>query len=271
VPELPEVETVVRSLRGSLIGARIRSVHCTVPSLVGGEPERFCAALSGRLFEDVKRHGKYAFLVFSGGDAVAVHLGMTGQMLIAQPGRPTDKHTHLEIILDRSGQKLVYRDVRKFGRFAIVTGGLDSFVREKKLGPDALSVTPLELSGALRRTRRSIKAALLDQSVLAGLGNIYTDEVLYRIGAAPWRRADTLADHQVHALCENMRELLYAAIADSGTTISDYVDPEGRQGGFQFALQVYGRKGEACGRCGASVQRAVIAGRGTWYCPACQS
>jgi len=270
VPELPEVETLTRSLRRALTGARVESVRCHCPAAVGEEVDAFCRALRDGPFAGFTRHGKYIFLLMGGGSTLALHLRMTGQLILADAKRPADKHTHVEILLAGSDRKLVYRDVRKFGRFALAPGGPEEFVRLKGLGPDALAVTPEELLRGFGRTSRCIKAVLLDQSVVAGLGNIYTDEVLFRSGVAPLRRASSLSERESRDLCANAREVLYAAIAGRGTTISDYVDLQGDQGGFQFSLQVYGRAGQPCGRCGTAIQRLVAAGRGTWYCPGCQ-
>jgi formamidopyrimidine-DNA glycosylase len=270
VPELPEVETVIRGLRRSLSGVRITAVHCLLASVVTGDVREFRRAVEGRRLEGFGRHGKFIFLLLEGGVAVAVHLRMTGQLLLAAAGQQPDKHTHLELATDLPGRKIVYRDVRKFGRFALAAAGVEPFVRERGLGPDALTATPQHLAQALARTSRSVKAALLDQSLVAGLGNIYTDEILYRARLSPLRPANSLSSRDTEAVCESMREILYAAIADSGTTISDYVDPEGRPGAFQVALRVYGRAGQRCPRCGEPIRRAVVAGRGTWYCPRCQ-
>jgi formamidopyrimidine-DNA glycosylase len=270
VPELPEVETVVRSLRRRLGGARVESVRCYYPATVGMEVESVDSALRGKTFAGFSRHGKYIFLVMAGGGALAIHLRMTGQLFLADKARLPDKHTHVEILLAGAERKLVFRDVRKFGRLFVAQEGVEAFVRSKGLGPDALKVSPDQLRERFARTRRCVKATLLDQSVIAGLGNIYTDEVLFRTRVAPLRRADSLSEREVGAVCENIREVLYAAIAARGTTISDYVDLEGEQGGFQFSLQVYGRAGLECRRCGAAVRRVVAAGRGTWYCPSCQ-
>jgi formamidopyrimidine-DNA glycosylase len=261
---------VVRSLRRTLKGVRVTAVRCFFPPVVAGDLRELRGALEGRRLQGFRRYGKYIFLLPEEGTPVAIHLRMTGQLLMAERDRSPDKHTHLEADLDLPGQKLVYRDVRKFGRFALAAGGVEWFVAEKRLGPDALTVTPAGLREALARTARCLKASLLDQSVVAGLGNIYTDEILHRVGISPRRPAREVREEEIGLLCESMREILYAAIADSGTTISDFVGLEGRRGGFQFALRVYGRKGEPCSRCGEPIQRSVVAGRGTWYCAVCQ-
>ncbi|MBN1835695.1 MAG: bifunctional DNA-formamidopyrimidine glycosylase/DNA-(apurinic or apyrimidinic site) lyase [Spirochaetales bacterium] len=270
MPELPEVETVVRALRREVRGARVEALRCHCAAVVADREAALRAALCEGPFVEFTRHGKYIFMVMAGGSTVAVHLRMTGQLFLAGRERPPDPHTHLEILLVDSRRKLVYRDVRKFGRFQVAPEGAEGFVRRKKLGPDALAVTPDELLGLFCRTRRCTKAVLLDQRVVAGLGNIYTDEALFRARVAPLRPARELSAREVRELCGSIREVLYAAIADRGTTISDYVGLEGTPGGFQFSLRVYGRQGQPCARCGTPITRTVAAGRGTWYCPVCQ-
>jgi formamidopyrimidine-DNA glycosylase len=270
MPELPEVETVARELRGFLPGRRIRRVLCHFPGIVGTGARAFQEALRGRAFTSVTRHGKYLFLGLSQGREVALHLRMTGQVLLWPRGRSPDAHCHLEVLLVGSDRKLVFRDVRKFGRLELLPDGSPEFIRSKRLGPDALRIRPEALHESLRRTRRCLKAALLDQRVLAGLGNIYTDEVLFRQRLSPRRSSSSLSRRRVQSLAASIRAVLRAAIRRRGTSISDYVDPDGRRGGYQFALQVYGREGEPCPRCGTSIVRLVVAGRGTWTCPRCQ-
>jgi len=270
MPELPEVQTVARELRRSLPGLRIRRVLCHFPGVVSSGADCFRDALRGRAFISIARHGKYLFLRLSDGREVAVHLRMTGQVLLLPRREPRDGHTHLEIFFTKSAHKLVFRDVRKFGRLELLPGSLPEFIRAKRLGPDALQIRPERLYESLRRTQRCLKAALLDQRVLAGLGNIYTDEVLFRERLSPRRRSCSLTRQRVESLAVSIHRVLRAAIRRRGTSISDYVDPGGRRGGFQFVLQVYGRKGAPCPRCGTAIARGKVAGRGTWTCPRCQ-
>ena len=270
MPELPEVESVARSLRGFLPGRRISRVLCHFPGSVSSGSGPFRKTLPGRTVVGIGRHGKYLFLGLSGGLYVGLHLRMTGQLLFLPRRRAPDSHSHVEIFLTASESKLVFRDVRKFGRLELLPGSPEEFIRERRLGPDALAILPGELYQRLRQTRRCLKAALLDQRVLAGLGNIYTDEVLFRARLSPRRSASSLSRRQVQALLLTIREVLASAIRRRGTSISDYVDARGRRGGFQFALQVYGRQGAACPRCGTPIVRSVVAGRGTWSCPRCQ-
>jgi formamidopyrimidine-DNA glycosylase len=270
MPELPEVETVARELRRKLPGLRVQAVTCRFPEVVSTGARGLREALRGRAFTAVGRHGKFLFLVLSDGREVALHLRMTGQLLLLPRGKVADRHCHLEILLAGGPRKLVYRDVRKFGRFELLPGSRADFIRKKGLGPDALTIRSDTLYEILRRTRRGLKASLLDQRCLAGLGNIYTDEVLFRERLSPLRRSDSLSRRQVFSLAEGIRAILRAALRRRGTSISDYVDPGGRRGGFQLVLKVYGREGEACPRCGAPIVRSLVAGRGTWTCPHCQ-
>jgi formamidopyrimidine-DNA glycosylase len=270
MPELPEVETVARGLRRFLPGRRVRGVLCHFPGVVSTGARALQEALRGRTFTAVGRHGKYLFLRLNGGREVALHLRMTGQLLLLPRGQTPDRHCHLEILLAGTDRKLVYRDVRKFGRLELLSGSRVEFLRDRRLGPDALSIRYETLYESLRRTGRGLKAALLDQRLLAGLGNIYTDEVLFRERLSPLRRSDSLSRRRVRSLAGSIRAVLRAALRRRGTSLSDYVDPSGRRGGFQFVLQAYGREGEACPRCGAAIVRTRVASRGTWTCPRCQ-
>jgi formamidopyrimidine-DNA glycosylase len=270
MPELPEVETVARELRRYLPGRRVRGVVCRYPGVVSTGVEAFREALRGRTFLDIGRHGKYLFLLLNGEREVALHLRMTGQMLLLPRRQPPDGHCHLEILLAGADRKLVYRDVRKFGRLELLSGSRTDFIRARRLGPDALNIRAERLYDSLRRTGRCLKAALLDQSLLAGLGNIYTDEVLFRERLSPLRRSDSLSLRRVRSLTAAIRMVLRAALRRRGTSISDYVDPGGKRGGYQFVLQAYGREGAACPRCGTAIMRGRVAGRGTWTCPRCQ-
>ncbi len=289
MPELPEVENVVRGLQAGILGSRIVNVRCHFKTTVGGDADCFEAALRYKTIERITRHGKYIFLRLIGGDQtdgtvsgrgldrrccsveLAVHLRMTGQLLLVERGSEADKHTHLEIFFEGGDSKIVYRDVRKFGRLLLLEGGIEEFLEEKKLGEDALKITEAGLFQALSRTKRNIKATLLDQRTIAGMGNIYTDEVLFREGISPLRGASTLSPKEIASLLATIRKVLRAAIAGRGTTISDYLSVLGRSGSYQHELLVYNREGLPCSRCGTPVSKSKVAGRGTYFCPNCQS
>lgn len=270
MPELPEVETIARGLRASIVGKKIEDVRCRCPCIVKTSFPSFRRHLKAKAIDKVLRYGKYLFLVLSGGSGIALHLRMTGQIFLVPREREMDRHTHLEFLLQGSANKLVYRDVRKFGRFELLGCDPAEFIRYKKLGPDALAVDAEQTHTRLSLTRRALKAALLDQSMLAGLGNIYADEILYRERISPLRSASELTRKQAASLAASIHALLSEAIEKNGTTISDFVNSLGEQGGFQGALRVYGKEGEPCPSCGTRIAKRRVAGRGTYFCPRCQ-
>jgi formamidopyrimidine-DNA glycosylase len=272
MPELPEVETIARGLRSILTGKRIAGLACHCGSALAQDAEVVRRRVSGLRFTGVTRHGKYLFLLLEGEVALAVHLRMTGQLYLAPPGQERDKHVHLEFFLDLFTGRLVYRDVRKFGGFSLLDGSSpQDFLAARRLGPEALSIRAEALADRCRRTRRLLKAVLLDQTVLAGLGNIYTDEVLHRAGLSPLLPAADLSAAEVKKLAETIRRVLTAAVRLKGTTFRDYRDAERQSGGFQSFLKVYGRRGEACTFCGGPIHKIRAAGRGTYFCPRCQA
>jgi formamidopyrimidine-DNA glycosylase len=271
VPELPEVENLVRGLVSRILGATIQDVRCHFAGAVGPDPDCFAGAVQGRRIQALQRHGKYLFILLDRGEVLALHLRMTGQLLLVPRAQQVDKHTHLELLLSGRMEKLVFRDVRKFGRMKLLEGSIARFIEEKKLGIDALKVSTEQLYRLFQKTSRVIKAVLLDQSVVAGLGNIYTDEILFRERISPLRRARCLSYEEVASLRRTIRTVLNAAIRGRGTTISDYVDERGQSGEFQHSLRVYSRAGLPCPRCGTEIVRSRVAGRGTYSCPKCQN
>jgi len=269
MPELPEVETVARGLQAALAGRTIVAVQVLWPrTVVDMEPAAFAERLAGQTIVRVGRRGKWVVLTLASGQALLVHLRMTGRLLVEEGACGDEQHVRVRLALD-DGRCLCFRDARKFGRMALVD---DPAPVLGELGPEPLGddFTLAWLRGLLAGRRGRIKPLLLNQRVLAGLGNIYTDEVLFRARLSPRRSASSLSRRQVQALLLTIREVLASAIRRRGTSISDYVDARGRRGGFQFALQVYGRQGAACPRCGTPIVRSVVAGRGTWSCPRCQ-
>ncbi len=270
MPELPEVENLAQGLAAQVLGLTVEDVHCHLPAVVTPDPGCFAEAVRGRRFEKLRRHGKYLFFLLSGNVVLALHLRMTGQLLLVPKVQSVDKHTHLEVFLANREMKIVFRDVRKFGRLKLLEGGIEEFVKEKKLGPDALDISAAQLHRALGKTGRCVKAALLDQTVVAGLGNIYTDEILFREQISPLRPASALDSERTAALLRTAQKVLRSAIRRKGTTISDYLDSRGEKGSFQNALMVYGREGRPCSRCGTPIIKTRVASRGTYFCPACQ-
>lgn len=236
MPELPEVETIVRSLAPRLTGRR----------------------LEGRVVTGVRRYGKFIVIETEPGDTLTIHLGMTGRLQVDASRGP---YTRAVFDIDGGAGVLVYDDVRKFGH-ARWNQPLPA------LGPDAMAVSGDEFTGLLKRHRGRIKPLLMNQSVLRGLGNIYVDEALFRARIHP--RARDLGDRRARRLHRAIQDVLELAIEHRGSSISDYVDGEGRKGSFQLLHQVYGKGGEPCPRCGAVIRRIVIDQRGTHYCPRCQ-
>jgi formamidopyrimidine-DNA glycosylase len=269
MPELPEVETIARGLNQRLAGDRIEAVW------IGDKPEplKAPAAVIARTLEHsriqhVRRVGKH--IVFdltapkgSGARQWIVHLGMTGRMLVAAPDAALANHTHVVARL-ASGRELRFVDPRRFGR-------LD--VRQTTFfgpGAEPLEITLEEMVRLFRMRKAPIKAALLNQRLLQGVGNIYADESLFRAGIRPRRRANSIPPAQYAKLHSALQEVLREAIAAGGSSISDYVDAEGEEGFFQLQHRVYGRAGLPCLSCKTRIKRIVVGGRGTHYCPSCQ-
>ncbi|HEY8477943.1 MAG TPA: bifunctional DNA-formamidopyrimidine glycosylase/DNA-(apurinic or apyrimidinic site) lyase, partial [Chloroflexota bacterium] len=272
MPELPEVESLRRDLLRLLPDLVLVGVEIRYPPIVARpSPEEFCRRVEGRRVLDVGRRGKLLLLRLDSGETAALHRRMTGNLLLTQPTEPVDHHVHAVFRL-ADGRQLRYRDPRKFGRLALLTPG-EMVALDAELGPEPLDPTfdAVAMAEVLRSAPgRGLKALLLDQRRLAGLGNIYVDEALWRAGLHPLRLAGSLAPDEVAALQRAIRSVLEEGIAHRGTSLRDHLDPDGRPGNYQDYLQVVGRVGQPCRRCGAPLARAVVASRGTVYCPACQ-
>jgi formamidopyrimidine-DNA glycosylase len=284
MPELPEVEMVVRGLRRSLVGRTIVGVEVRwTRSVIPPTPTTFARRLSGQVVTDVRRRGKWLVIVLGGGDTLLVHLRMTGQLVLVPGvgggyGKPfyeggecaDDRHVRVLFFLD-DGRRLRFSDARKFGRLWLVD---DPAGVLGELGPEPLGgdFTAARLRDMLAHRRGRIKPLLLNQRFLAGLGNIYTDETLWRACIHPLRRADTLSPAEVQRLHRAIRSVLRAAIAAGGTTLSDgtYQQADGRSGEFASQLAVYGQVGQPCPRCGTTIERIRVSQRGTHFCPHCQ-
>lgn len=277
MPELPEVETIARHLAHELVGATFTSVDVARADYVVAPPPSVQAHLVGRRVVDVQRQGKRIVVVLAPSGEMLLHLGMSGRVVLARRGAPLEPHTHLVIGLGDRDVELRMRDPRRFGG-VWVSGGAPSRrdarrgrngARPGPLGPDALSIGWPELRDILR-ARRQIKALLLDQRCLAGLGNIYVDEALWAARVHPLLLAAELPDAKARALHRGMKRILAAAIRHGGSTLRDYRDAEGREGAFQRRHRVYGREGEPCLRCGRRIVVLQAAGRSTRICPRCQ-
>jgi formamidopyrimidine-DNA glycosylase len=262
VPELPEVETVTRSI-APLVGRRILSAEFRcLRVLRGGDPGQMARRVQGRKIAGIKRYGKFILVSLEGGGYLVIHLGMTGRLLL---GGPPGKHTHAILTLDRG--VLLYDDSRQFG---CLQYSREFPERVAKLGPEPLEVTFETFAAALRRRKTRIKALLLNQNFLRGIGNIYADEALFRAGIHPQAIAARIGGERARRLYDAIGAVLTEAIAAGGSSISDYVDAEGRRGFFQFSHRVYQRTGEPCLTCRTLIRRVLVAQRSSHFCPQCQ-
>jgi formamidopyrimidine-DNA glycosylase len=290
VPELPEVEVTRRRIAPLLVGRRIRVLRTTRPSyFFVTPPGRLRRALAGRTVEGLGRRGKYLLARLDDGQRLVVHLGMTGQLfastaaserLLSASGRAAlapeaqirfrpDAHTHLRFCFEDGGAEVYLRDARKFGKVLLLGAG-ESHPRLDRLGTDALEATGEALYRATRRRTAAIKAVLLDQSVIAGVGNIYADEALFLAGVRPGRRASRVTRRECAAIVDAIHRVMRRSIETGGSSISDYVAPDGSDGAYQDERRVYARDGEPCAACGDRVRKRIVAQRGTHYCPHCQ-
>ena len=279
MPELPEVETVARGLRQTVRGRRILSVRLGKTDFID-DPAALEQQLPGRRIDEVERYGKFMLLRLSAAGtsnganetnapaSLLVHLGMTGQIALAPAAQPSAKHTHVCMLLD-DGRELRYTDARRFGRIAYLTNPM----LLEELGPfgaDPLEVSKEEFAQRICARRARIKALLLDQSVLRGVGNIYADESLWRTKIHPARLGAKLSVKETETLRRALQEILQKAIVMRGSSISDFLDAEGRPGEYQRHHRAYGREGKNCYRCKALIRRAIVAGRSSYFCAECQ-
>lgn len=277
MPELPEVETVASDLRSQLVGRTITGCDIRFPAIVRHpDPARFAATITGRRIEAVTRRGKYILHRLDGPmedqEVLVVHLGMTGQWRCVAPSTPEPDHLHAIIFLD-DGRQLRYRDVRRFGR--LLLGNERELVAARKLprlGPEPLdpAFVAASLYRCLRARRAPLKSVLLDQTFVAGIGNIYADESCFRARVRPDRPAHSLSRRAAGRLHAALGELLREAIANRGSSVADYRDAWGEMGAEQALLQVYGRGGQPCVRCGRPLSVVRLAGRTTVFCRRCQ-
>jgi formamidopyrimidine-DNA glycosylase len=274
VPELPEVETLRRVLEPLLLGRRLERVEIDDARLTAPRASRLVAqGLAGERIAALERRGKYLLARFASGRSLLIHLRMSGSLRHAAGGPlPDDRHRRAVVWLE-DGSVLSYRDVRRFGTWLVLERDELEPYLERRLGPEPLepSFDTRALGARLAGRRTSVKAALLDQRTVAGIGNIYADEALWRARLHPRRQAGGLAGAELAALRRGIRAALRQGISRQGSTLRDYALPDGRSGGMQHEFKVYGRTGEPCERCGAGIERITLAGRGTWYCPSCQA
>ncbi|MHB8572156.1 MAG: bifunctional DNA-formamidopyrimidine glycosylase/DNA-(apurinic or apyrimidinic site) lyase [Candidatus Dormibacteria bacterium] len=274
MPELPEVETIARDLRLKVTGAVVESVELGAPSMLRWPaPEEFTARLLGRTLAGVARRGKYLRLRLDSGDWLVIHLGMSGTLVVAPAAEPRRPHLHLCLGLG-GGRQLRFRDPRRFGLILLAS---PAEVRRHRLlprlGPEPLapSFTQARFDSCLAGRQRPLKAVLLDQALIAGVGNIYADEACHRASVRPDRAAGALQPAERRRLYLALRRVLRQGIANRGTSVDQYRDLAGERGQNQERLRVYGRAGLRCLRCRATLAGMRLAGRGTVLCPGCQS
>ncbi len=271
MPELPEVETIVRDIRPLLVGRRIVAVRASNKEL----RQPWCAdwvdVVVGQVIQAINRRGKWIIVELQGGRSLVLHLGMTGQLRVWPATDAEQDHVHLVLALD-DGQDLRFRDVRRFGGVLFFPDREAPlrFFTVSELGPEPFDLDPASWHERLAGTTRCLKAVLLDQRMVAGVGNIYADEALYEARLLPTRQADSLTRREADRLRKAIATVLTRAIEKRGSTIRDYVGGSGLQGGYQKEFRVYGRTGDPCGRCKQPIVHIRLAGRSTHYCSRCQ-
>jgi formamidopyrimidine-DNA glycosylase len=273
MPELPEVETVKRSLEPLVKGKTIQGVEILYGGIIKTPyPSEFIETLTGRTITDLERRGKYLLFFLDNNTTLVIHLRMTGRLTVCPREKSRDKHTHLIFHISPE-MDLRFTDQRKFGLIYLVpTGNWTCIKGLNEIGYEPLSqeFDLKTLTKLLEGKKGKIKSFLLDQSKIAGIGNIYADEILFAAGIHPEREINTLDPKEIEALYHCIREKLEEGILYRGTSFRDYVDGRGEKGGFQEKLSVYGREGEQCTRCESPLKRIIVAGRGTVFCPNCQ-
>jgi formamidopyrimidine-DNA glycosylase len=290
MPELPEVEVTRRRIAPVLVGRRVAAVRTSARSYFFlTPPARLRRVLPGRRVESLERCGKYLVAGLDDGARLVLHLGMTGQLFAEgarsprllsaarraalapeeQPSFRGDAHTHLRLAFHDGPPELWFRDVRKFGKVQLLAPGEPS-PRLARLGTDALALSGGDLHRAARGRQVAVKTLLLDQSVVAGSGNIYADEALFLAGVRPTRQARRVTRVECDAIADALRQVMLRSIESGGSSIQDFVGPDGSDGAYQDEHRVYGRKGEPCPRCGTALRRVVLGQRSAHYCPSCQ-
>jgi formamidopyrimidine-DNA glycosylase len=268
MPELPEVETLRRGLAG-IIGRRVAAVRVRERRLRRPLARSFARALTGRQVTGVRRRGKYLLFDLDGGSVWLVHLGMTGTLILVPAEVPIRTHTHVIVTLD-DGRTLRFHDPRRFGLMRV--GVADDLEEIARLGVEPLdpAYSPCFLYDTAHRQRRAVKSLLMDQRLVAGLGNIYVNEILFAARIRPGRRTSLLSRADAARVVAATASVLAEAIAARGSSISDYRDERGEPGAFQDTFRVYERAGERCGCCDGVIRRRIIVGRSSFYCPRCQ-
>ena len=275
MPELPEVETVRRALVPAMEDRQILHAHVGRPDLRWPLPDQLASRLEGRVVGGLQRRGKYVLLPLDQGETMLLHLGMSGSIRIHQAQPPIGKHDHIVLTMgsgmaNAAESWIVFNDPRRFGWLDLYRGEVHPMLVD--MGPEPLgtSFSANHLVAALAGRKGPIKTALLDQALVAGIGNIYACEALFMAGLSPRRKAGTIRGGRADRLVAAIRSVLASAIEDGGTSLRDHVQPGGEIGYFVQRLTVYGRDGQLCGTCGATIRRIIQSGRSSFYCPDCQ-
>lgn len=283
MPELPEVETIKRQLNNVIVGKKIKSVEILEPRLVKSGPKSFKKAVTGAIIKAVRRRAKLLIVDLSGGYSLLIHLKMTGQLIYDRGTTRNStqnyaesiksKHTHV-IYTFGDGSRLLHNDLRKFGFVKLVeTKEVLKYLEKEGYGPEPLENNfTLKIFKALlaKQSRKKIKPTLMEQTFIAGIGNIYADEICFYAGVRPTRIISILKEKEIKKLFDGIKKILAEAIKYRGSSVDQYVDAKGKIGAFVPRLKVYGREGEKCSKCGAIIQRIKINGRSAHFCPKCQ-
>lgn len=290
MPELPEVETIKNDLKKKICGKRIKSVNVAKKRIVGGNIQKFCKILVGNFIKDISRIGKLLILEIGNNQFLLIHLKMTGQLVYRQKnniiagghslsgegvinkvgGALPNKHSHV-VFSFADGSELFFNDIRQFGYLKIVE--LDELERIKSgygIEPLTKNFRLEEFKKIFKNRKTNIKAVLLNQKLISGIGNIYADEILFDAGVNPKRIAGKLSGKEIESIFHSSQKIIKKAIKYRGTTFSDYVDTAGKKGNFSRFLRVYGQEGNKCHKCGGVVKKIKLGGRGTRFCPKCQ-
>ena len=271
MPELPEVETIARGLKKTLVGKKIEDVKVIFPGIVKEDSKDFTRHVVKTKVLSVRRRAKFILIDLSNRKTILLHLGMTGSCLFLRPSSPLNKHDHLTVMLCRSQKELRYRDQRKFGRIkSFSTCKEESISDLRKLGPEPLEISSPDFVNLFRKRKGRIKPALLNQQIIAGLGNIYADESLFEARIHPLQRADKISRAKLRRLNQAIQKILKRAIRAGGSSIENYCNINGEIGSFQLQHKVYGREGLLCKRCRAKIRRISISQRSSYFCPRCQ-
>jgi formamidopyrimidine-DNA glycosylase len=271
MPELPEVETIVRGLQKTIVGKKIKNVKVISPAIVKQNSKNLKKNVGGSEIIGVRRRGKFILIDLSNRKTILAHLGMTGSFLLLTPSTPLNKHDHLILKFYKTRKELRYNDQRKFGRVKSLSTSQEEKIPDlRKLGPESLNVSCSDFVGLFKKRKGRIKSALLNQQIIAGLGNIYADESLFEAKIHPQQRADKLTPRKLKGLHRAMQKILKKAIKAGGSSIENYHNVNGEIGSFQLQHKVYGREGLLCKRCRAKIKRIKISQRSSYFCPKCQ-